>query len=146
MAGEEQKELARRAMDELFNKGNLQAADELYSSNFVSHEPTEMFGDVRGPQAVKEMVSTFRSAFPDMRTEFEEIIAEGDKVAVRWNATGTHQGELMGVAPTNRPIHLTGITILRIANNKIQESWNSWDALGMMQQLGIVPTMTQRPS
>ena len=85
-----------------------------------------------------------RSAFPDLRVTLEDDIAEGNKVVSRWRAQGTHQGELMGIAPTGNQMAITGITIDRIEEGKIVEEWENWDALGMMQQIGAVPSPEQQ--
>jgi predicted ester cyclase len=92
-------------------------------------------------EGVKQFFSTLLAAFPDAHFQIEDQIAEGEKVATRWTARGTHQGHLQGIAPTSRPITVTGITILRIANQKIVESWGNSNTLGIMQQFGVLPSM-----
>ena len=92
-----------------------------------------------GREGHKQLIAAFRAAFPDLRVAVEDLLEEGDRVALRWRAEGTHRGELMGIAPTGRRVTLTGIEILRIAGGKIAEYWQSWDRLGMYQQLGAVP-------
>ncbi len=135
---EENKALIQRFVEEAFNKGNVDVADEVYSPNFVSHEPT---GPVeRSPEHVKNFVNMYLSAFPDGRTTIEDLVAEGDRVAYRWTYRGTHQGELMDIPPTGREVTITGITIDRISGAKIEEEWNNFDQLGLLQQLGVVPT------
>src|SRR5215207_4204368 len=91
---EENKALARRVMEELFNEGNLDAAEELIAPDFVDHDPA-MPEDVRGPEGFKEYVRAFRSAFPDLHVRIEDQVAEGDKVVQRWTGTGTHDGVLV---------------------------------------------------
>ena len=135
---EENKALVQRFVEEAFNKGNLDVADEVYAPRFFSHDPSTPEGE-RGPEDVKQFVNTYRSAFPDGHTIIEDLIAEGDKVAYRWTYRGTHQGELMGIAPTEKEVTITGITINRISGGKIEEEWNNFDQLGMLQQLGVVP-------
>ena len=135
---EENKALIQRFVEEASNKGNLDVADEVYSPNFVYHEPT---GPVeRGPEHVKNFVNMYLSAFPDGRTTIENLVAEGYRVAYRWTYRGTHQGELMDIPPTGREVTITGITIDRISGAKIEEEWNNFDQLGLLQQLGVVPT------
>jgi steroid delta-isomerase-like uncharacterized protein len=134
---EENKALIRRFVEEAFNEGNLDVADEVYASGFVSHEPA---GPVeRGPEYVKQFVGTYRSAFPDGHTTVEDVIAEGDEVAYRWRFRGTHRGELMGIAPTGKVVAITGITVDRISGGRIEEEWNNFDQLGVLRQLGAVP-------
>ncbi len=136
---EENKVLTRRSW-EIVTEGNLDTLEdalaEVYAEDIVLHEPDE---DVRGVEGLKQFVCMIRSAIPDLRITLEDDIAEGDKVVSRWRAQGTHQGELMGIAPTDNQVTITGITIHRIEEGKIVEEWENWDALGMMQQLGAVP-------
>ena len=132
------KALVQRFVEEAFNESNLDVADEIYSPNLVSHEPTGP--EERSPEYVKNFVNMYLSAFPDGRTTIEGLVAEGDRVAYRWTYRGTHQGELMGIPPTGREVTITGITIDRISGAKIVEEWNNFDQLGLLQQLGVVPT------
>ena len=104
--------------------------------DFVWHEPDQ---DIQGSEEAKQFVATFLEAFPDLNVTVEDEIAEGDKVVTRWTIRGTHQGELMGIAPTEKQIELKGITIHRIEGDKIAEEWSRYDNLGMMQQLGALP-------
>jgi steroid delta-isomerase-like uncharacterized protein len=139
---DENKDISRRADEELFNRGNLSIADELFASNFVYHDPVS-HEEWRGSESVKSYATMLRVAFPDLHQTIEEQIAEGDKVAYRWTARGTHQGEFMGIAPTGNRVEMTGISIARLIDGKIEEIWENYDALGMMQQLGIVPSSEQ---
>jgi steroid delta-isomerase-like uncharacterized protein len=134
---EENKALIQRFVEEAFNRGNLDIADEVYASSFASHDPTTAEGP-SSPEDVKQFVNLYRRAFPDIHTTVEDLIAEGNKVTYRWTARGTHQGEIMGVAPTGNQVTITGITIEQIAEGKIVEEWNNWDVLGVLQQLGAV--------
>jgi steroid delta-isomerase-like uncharacterized protein len=134
---EENKALVQRFVEEAFNKGNLDVADEVYASDFVSHEsagPSE-----RSPEYVKQFVGMYRGAFPDGHTTVEDVIAEGDKVAYRWTFRGTHRGELLGIPPTDNQVTITGITLDRVSGGKIEEEWNHFDQLGILQQLGAAP-------
>lgn len=132
------KALARRIVEEAFTAGRLEVVDELVARDYVGHDPS-LPEDARGPEGVKELIAGYRAAFPDIRVTVEDQIAEGDRVVTRWAATGTHQGELMGMPATGKQGTVTGITIDRIADGKIVESWDNWDTLGLMQQLGAVP-------
>jgi steroid delta-isomerase-like uncharacterized protein len=141
MSTEENKALVRRFDEEVWGKGNLAVADELLATNFVLHAPPpEVAPDLEG---YKQWVSTARTAFPDLQTTIEDMIAEGDKVVTRWTVRGTHKGEIMGIAPTGKQVTMTGISIDRIEGGKIVEEWNEMDMLGMMQQLGAVPPPKQ---
>jgi len=137
MSAEENKAIARRADEELFDRGNLDVADELFALNFVYHDPASG-EDWHGPESVKQYATMLRAAFPDLHYTVEEQITEGDKVVTRYTASGTHQSELMGVAPTGNWVEITGISITRIQDGKIEEVWENYDTLGMMQQLGVV--------
>jgi steroid delta-isomerase-like uncharacterized protein len=138
---EENKALILRFVEEAFNSGNLDAIDEIYAPRFFSDDLGAK--EERSPEDAKQFVSMYRSAFPDGRTTVEDLIAEEDKVAYRWTYRGTHQGELMGIAPTGREVTITGITINRVSGDRIEEEWNNFDQLGMLQQLGVVPTPGQ---
>jgi steroid delta-isomerase-like uncharacterized protein len=132
---EQNKTLARRWFEDLFSRGNLDAANEILSAEFVDHLTHE---DERGLEELKHYVSIYRSAFPDIQDTVEDIVAEGDKVVVRWTSSGTHQGEFMGVAPTGRHVTFTGMRLFLIADNKIVESWVNIDERGLQEQLGAV--------
>jgi steroid delta-isomerase-like uncharacterized protein len=134
---EQNKTLARRWFEDLFSRGDLDAAEEILHANFVDHLPRE---EERGLEELRQYVTWYRAAFPDIRDTVEELVAEGDKVVVRWTSRGTHQGEFRGVAPTGRHVTFTGMRVFRIAEGKIAESWVNIDELGLLEQLGIVST------
>jgi steroid delta-isomerase-like uncharacterized protein len=135
---EENRAIFRRYVEEVGNEGNLDLVDEIFS-NYLSHQPD---GSVleRGPEDVKRFMDEFRNAFSDFHTTIEDLIAEGDRVATRWTMRGTHEGEFRGIAPTGKQITVTGIGIFRFSDGKVVESWDNFDQLGMMQQLGVVPS------
>ena len=140
MSTEENKALARREIEEIFSaNGNLDAADEIYATNYISHQPSGE-GDIRGVEAIKEFAAGIREAFPDTQATIEEQIAEGDKVVTRFTSRGTHQGETEDFGPpTGTRIEVTGITIEQFSEEgKIVEHWTSADRLGMMLQLGVI--------
>jgi steroid delta-isomerase-like uncharacterized protein len=135
---EHNKAVVRRLIEEVWNKGNLSSLDEFFTPNYQNHDPSSPdFG--RGPESERKGATLYRNAFPDLRLTIEDIIAEGDTVMVRWSSRGTHKGELNGIAPTGKQINISGITVARLSNGKLAESHVNWDALGMMQQLGVVP-------
>jgi len=137
MSTEENKAIHRRVFEEVFNQGKLDVASQIFATDYIFH--VSVPGEVRGPEGFKQMVSMYRTAFPDLQYTIEDQISEGDKVVTRWTCSGTHKGELMGIAPTSVQGTVTGIVIGRIAGGKIVEDWGNWDALGMLQQLGVVP-------
>jgi steroid delta-isomerase-like uncharacterized protein len=130
------KTLARRWFEDLFSRGNLDVANEILSAEFIDHLTHE---DERGLEELKAYVTIYRAAFPDIQDTLEQIVAEGDKVVVRWTSRGTHQGEFMGAAPTGRHVTFTGMRLFRIAENKIAESWVNIDERGLQEQLGTAP-------
>lgn len=132
------KNVIRRVFEEVWNKGNVAVADELFTPNYAHHDPSTA-DQGHGPEGEKKRANLYRSAFPDLHFTIEEVIADGDKVVARYSARGTHKGELNGIAPTGKSTNVSGVTIVRIANGKIAESWVNWDALGLMRQLGVVP-------
>jgi steroid delta-isomerase-like uncharacterized protein len=141
MSSEQNKNIVRRAFEEPW-KGNLEVVDELYASNYVGHDPS-MPEPLRGPEGVKDFISTYRAAFPDARITVEQQLAEGDLVATRWTGRGTHEGELMGITPTGKQVTVSGLTITRLEGDKIVEAFLNWDTFGMMQQLDAVPALAQ---
>ena len=134
------KDLARRFMEEVYNKGNVDFIDEVVASDYVAHDPNSPEGTGGGADGAKRFVETYRGALPDLRMTVEDLIAEGDKVVMRWTARGTHQGVLMGILPSGNRVEVTGISVDRIEGGKLVEGWCNCDALGMMQQIGAVPT------
>ena len=135
---EENKALVRRSFEEVWNDKNLDALDEIVAPDVVNHSSPP--GLPEGVEGNKAFIGMYLSAFPDTKMTIEDMIATGDKVVTRWVATGTHDGELMGIPPTGKHVTVTGIGIDRISGGKIVESWGEFDALGMMQQLGVAPT------
>ncbi len=135
---EENKALMRRLYEEVWSQGNLATIDELLAPDYVLHDPAHL---VRGPEGFKAYVSAFRAAFPDLHATVEDQIAEKDEAAMRFTAHGTHKGEFQGIPPTGRQVTLSGINIQRIVDGKIVENWVSLDALGMLQQLGVLPPL-----
>ncbi len=140
MTVEQNKALARRNLEEVWSKGNLAVADEIFAPDYVSHQHSHAGGpqDVRGREALKTFVLEFRQAFPDFYDIVEDQVAEGDKVVTRFTSVGTQRGPLMGIEPTNKQVRWSGIAIDRVVGGKIAEEWVSWDMMGMMQQLGVV--------
>jgi len=132
------KENCRRIFEEVWNQKNLNAVDELVADEYV-HNDASLPEPQRGVGAYKQFVTLYHRAFPDIHFTIEQMIEEGDMVAIRWRVAGTHQGDLPTLAATGRPISLTGISIARLRDGKGIESWNNWDGLGMMQQLGAIP-------
>ena len=132
------KNIVKRLFEEVWNKGNIQIADELFTPNYAHHDLSTPDAG-RGPQSEKTRVTLYRNAFPDLQLTIEDLLTEGETVIARWSCKGTHKGDLNGIAPTGKNVHMSGISITRFVNSKMAESWVNWDALGLMQQLGAVP-------
>jgi steroid delta-isomerase-like uncharacterized protein len=137
-SAEENKAVVLRQEEEIFTRGNLDAAEEIYAPGYVGHDPSNP-EDVRGPEGAKQAAADYRRAFPDLRVTVEDLIAEGDKVVARLRFRGTHLGELEGIAPTGRRVDSTGIVVSRMEGGKIAEDWANFDDLGVMRQLGAIP-------
>ena len=130
-------------LGELWNTGNLAIADEIFGGDFVNHDPNHP--EVTNLESYKGHVVGIRTGFPDFHVTTEDLIAEGDKVAVRWIINATHQGELAGIPATGIEATWTGMTIWRFADGKLAEGWWSIDMLGLLQQLGVIPPMPDGP-
>ena len=144
MSTEANKELVRKWVDEVLNRRDVSEqspAYQLVAADFVGHFPGQP--PIEGLEAYRQFGSLYFSAFPDLQITPEDLIAEGDKVTMRYGWRGTHKGELMGIPATGKQVTTSGISILRVANGKIAEQWDSFDNLGMLQQLGVVPAPGQ---
>jgi predicted ester cyclase len=134
---EQNKVTFRRYVEEVSNEGNLDLVDEIFD-RYISHQ-SDGRTEERGPEDVKRFIGEFRQAFPDFRSTIEYQVAEGDMVVTRWRASGTHQGEFRGIAPTGKPVAIIGIGVFRFSDEgKVVESWDNLDELGMMQQMGAI--------
>lgn len=131
------KTMARRIYEEAFSKGNLAVVDEVCASNYVGYDPAEP--PTHGPSGVKELITRYRAAFPDLRITVDELLATGDTVIARWTATGTNQGPFNGMPATGKKGTVTGIEVVHFANGKAVESFINWDTFGLMRQLGLIP-------
>jgi len=136
----ENKAIVRRLYGEVWNGRRLEVVNEIISPSHALHD-TNNPGSSIGPEAYKRTVTRFLTGFPDLRFSIEDVVAEEEKLAVSWNFSGTHKGKYMGILATNTKVSVDGITIHHIVNGKIMDSYVSWDALGMMQQLGAVPAL-----
>jgi steroid delta-isomerase-like uncharacterized protein len=133
------KSIARRWFEEVWNQGRDETIEELLAPEAVAHNLNEPGEDVHGREGFKRHHDALRGAFPDLRTEVEDLIAEGDRVTVRWSARATHRGDHLGFPATGQPIAIRGTTILRVRDGRVVEGWDAWDRLSMLRQLGVVP-------
>jgi steroid delta-isomerase-like uncharacterized protein len=138
MSPAQNKELARRMVEEIFNQHNLDMVDDIIAANAVDHEELPP-GMPTGREGSKAMFAMMFSAFPDFRATIENLIAEDDKVVVHMLWTGTHKGEFMGIPPTGKQIAINVIDILRVSEGKFVEHWGVSDMMALMQQLGVSP-------
>jgi predicted ester cyclase len=139
------KKLVESFIDQLFTQGNLDAVDIYLHPNLINHD-APFPGAPDGPEGMRQAAGMFRQAIPDWHSDVEELIGEGDLVVERFTASGTHRGELMGVAPTGKVIVLRGIQIFRIEGDKIVERWGRLDEVGLLRQLKLIPDSTAQPS
>lgn len=133
-------------IEKVFNEGELDLLDSLMAPDAVSHD-LEIFGSAasRGPEPVRQFIRMFRMAFPDLRITVIDQFSTDNRVATRWKLEGTQSYRLMGIEASHRFVSVTGIRIDRIENGRIAETWNQWDTMGMLRQLGAVPTLDRKP-
>lgn len=135
MPNEQNEAVARKGL-EVFNTGDTSVADEIVAPGAVAHDPA-MPEELTGPEGLKRSVEIYRGAFPDLTVTIDDIFSDGGLVCTRWTSDGTNDGELMGMPPTGKRATSTGISIDRIEDGKIVESWVQWDNAGLVQQLGM---------
>jgi steroid delta-isomerase-like uncharacterized protein len=135
MSAEQNKATVLRFYEEVWNKGNVDFAVEVFAEDYIRHDlrPTEA---LPGPEGQRKIAAEFRAAFPDLRWDVDLILAEGDLVAGHWTARGTNTGPWGGAEPTGKKAEFSGVNIFRFANGKVVEIWNHRDDLGLREQLG----------
>lgn len=138
MTTQQNKDLVRRYVENVLNQGDLAEADELVAPDAVMYHAGAP-GPIRGLDAIKLFVSAFRASFPDLRSPLEDMVAEGDRVMVRFTWSGTQQGDFQGIPPTGRRFTVTGSGLYRIQDGKIAEVWAEFDTLALLTQLGVMP-------
>ena len=134
MSTEDNLAIVHRYLDEAVNTGNLDAARDLFATDHVAHYAG--FPAVQGHEDWKQLTASSYNGFPDIHTTFEDEMAVGDKVVVRYTVRATHKGNFFNIPATNKPVKYSGIAIFRIANGKIAEQWQEADVIGLMQQIG----------
>lgn len=130
-------QVMRRAFREIMQRGNVDAIDELFATDFAGHDTA---GGTFGREEFREGVRAMLSAFSDRQVVIEDQLADGDKVATRWTVSATHSGAYHGIPATGRRGSMTGISIDRLAGGKIVESWEVTDDAGLLRQLGVMPS------
>jgi len=139
---ERNKAVLSRHFDEVLNQGLLNVVDDIYTSDYVLDAPVRSDGSsqaralTQGREQLKQRVTLFRSAFPDIHFSQDDVVGEGDTVVVRYNFSGTHLGTFAGVEPAGRKISIMGILIAHLTDGKIREAWSAFDSAELMKQLG----------
>jgi steroid delta-isomerase-like uncharacterized protein len=136
---EENKAIMRSYLEGFWSGKDPSIADRIVAQDAVFHDLIEQKMPP-GLNGVKQNYRSFRAAFPDFKFDIQDIVAEGDKVVVRWDAGGTHRGTFQGIPATNKYGGVSGISIVRIRDGKIIEGWQELDSLGLMQGLGVLPS------
>lgn len=145
MSDAENRAIARRFREGLWNSGDLSIAEEVVAPGCTIHARVPFTTDfAHGPEALGQLVLFYHLAFSEIRVTADQIVAEGDTVVVRWTARGRNTGDLLGLPPTGRAAVITGMDMLRIAGGKVVEGWVSWDALSLLEQL-TAPAQEVRP-
>ena len=139
MSTDESKALVRREYEQGVNKKDFDVRDGTLAGNYLGHFPG--VPPIQGIEAFKQFTSGFFTAFPDLQTTIEDLIAEGDKVAVRQTWRGTHTGDFLGIPPTGKQVVFSSTEFYRVAGGKLAEEWVELDMLGLLQQLGAIPPM-----
>lgn len=144
MSADANKDIARRYLEEVYGKGNLELVDELLDAGIQDHED---FGDQKpaGRTGIRELVKAFRSAFPDISVSIEDMASEEDKVFMRCRWEGTHRGEFAGVEATGKPVSFTSMDEIRVSDGVIQEHWGVTDTVGLLSQLGAIEPHVEYP-
>jgi steroid delta-isomerase-like uncharacterized protein len=143
MSTEANKMLARRVFEEVLNGRNLNLLDELATPDYIEHNPLP--GQGTGIEGIRDRYTTVFNAF-DSQFAIDDVIAEGDKVVLRWTQSGTHIGPILGMPRTGRSFRTTGIEIWRVENGKLAEHWDVVDIFGQLMQLGLLPEPTGAPA
>jgi steroid delta-isomerase-like uncharacterized protein len=125
-----------RLYEDVWNGANPDTADELVHEEYLIHD-RDLAAEMQGPELYKALASGTRDVFPDMTITIEDMVTAGEKIALRWTMTGTHQGTMFGVESTGRQVELTAIEINRFEDGKLIETWTQSDQLGLMHQLGV---------
>jgi steroid delta-isomerase-like uncharacterized protein len=146
MYRENNKATCRRFIQQIFNEGDLSSIRDFVSPNSYQHEIENWPVPAgRSPEYLADMVHLYRRAFPDLRLEIQDQIAENDRVVTCLRMQGTQNGPLLGIGASGKPVDVTGIRIDRLDKGKITESWFHWDGLDMLQQIGALPELARNP-
>ena len=143
----ENRRLFQKYFDEAANGGNLDLLEEIFAPDYLHHDPANPDPrPVVGPQGVRDHLTSLMGAFPDLKFEVDEMVAEGEDIVVRWTARGTNTGDYFGMPATDRPIEITGMNTWNTRDGQAVEGWVNRDDMLMMQQLGVVPAPGEAPA
>jgi steroid delta-isomerase-like uncharacterized protein len=143
MSSEANKAVVRRFYDEVVSGGRMDLIAEMIAPNWVNHDPS--LPPFEGVEGARQLLGSFPHSFPDFQVTYEDLIAEGDRVSLRQHLTGTQQGEFMGIPATGRSVAIDAMAVHRVVDGKITDNWVIFDALGLMQQLGVLPPPNGAP-
>jgi predicted ester cyclase len=144
MTTDENRAIVRRYYDEVLNGRTVAVLDEIAVADYIENDPFPGMGN--GREQLKLRAGALLSAFAPCTFKIEDIVAEGDRVAVRWRSRGTQSGEFMGILPTNRSYEIAGIDFHRLADGRMAEHWHVVDQLSQLQQLGLLPSPQGAPA
>ncbi len=135
------KALARETIEEIFDRGHPSYLADVSELSYIGHDPTSERSV--SLHDAKEIASSFREGFPDLRCDVLDAITEGNIVTCRWRMSGTHRGPFLGFAPTGKQVEFEGITEMRFHGTRLAEQWTHYDVLGLLHQLGVLPTLAE---
>lgn len=138
MSNETNKAIIRRMLEQVMNEGRLDLVEEFFTEDLASY--TVGWPPATGQEHLKQFITMTHNAFPDLQLTIDDALADGEKVAIRWTMNGTNDGELLGLPATGKQVSQSGTTFYRLANGRIAETWFLADDLGLMRQLGAIPT------
>ena len=136
---EQNKAIVRRWFEEVWNRGRVETIDELLAPHGIGHGLGDSEADTHGPEGFKPFVANLRGAIPDMHISLDDVIGEGDRVALRFTLRGTHTGPGLGIPPSGNRVQIQGVIIVKLLNGQLVEAWNSYDQLGLLRQIGALP-------
>lgn len=138
MANEQNVNIVRKLYEEVYSKGNTEILDQICNKDLTIHDSALPHQQIKGIQNYKKREDEYKKAFPDKKVTIDDIFGTDNKVIVRWTCQGTQKGELQDIAPTNKRFKIMGISIYTVNNGKITEGWQSWDRLGLLEQIGEI--------
>lgn len=134
--------IVRRWYSEVLSEGRITLIDSLFAPTYTHHEEIVPGGWPRGAAGAQALARAYRTASADIQYTIDDQLSDGDKVVTRWTAHGTHTGDFLGAPGSGRSFTITGISIERIENGQIAETWSNWDLMGLLVQLGLAPAMS----